>query len=419
MTEKKLTSALMLAPPAALLFTTPINHTKTLMLLMLALSLGLGIYTWRREKLSPPRFTLPALAAWIGICVLSLSWSLDVDETISELKNEIFYGMVAFFSMYWLSQSERAWRVNLISLCAGLFFIFGLILATGQWRWASETMWDWGHGYALFSTYLATLAPLLIVLLTGRPFRYSRAIGILALITILIAATLNTNRMLFITLGATLCLGTGLLTWRYARSVSKTRLVIGLVISAAIFILAANHALKLRLPQANMSTTEIVEYYKDKAPRTTIWAYWLERVSEEPWTGVVGYGRRIMNHGISHDDRPDWNELWFGHAHNLFLDMAAQIGLPGLLAFVAVILSLFLHFWKFYRSPDPELSGVGLSGVCLVMAVMLKNQTDDTFSNSMSLFFWALAGMILGYGTYLQGRLDTRPRQVDDRDAHP
>jgi putative inorganic carbon (HCO3(-)) transporter len=68
------------------------------------------------------------------------------------------------------------------------------------------------------------------------------------------------------------------------------------------------------------------------------------------------------------------------HVHNLFLQIAVDLGLPGLIAWLSILLVLFTASWNLYRSGrkrnDPWAAGLGAGFFCSLLALVLHGLTD-------------------------------------------
>jgi O-antigen ligase len=85
----------------------------------------------------------------------------------------------------------------------------------------------------------------------------------------------------------------------------------------------------------------------------------------------------------------------------MFLDYGIQMGVPGILAFAFLFACVIREFLRLYRSSNLNVALIGVAGMAIVAAVILKSATDDQFIRHNALLFWALVGMGLGYGTRL------------------
>ena len=112
--------------------------------------------------------------------------------------------------------------------------------------------------------------------------------------------------------------------------------------------------------------------------------------------GRMGQTKQFAEH---FDNKP----LWV-HAHNMFLDYGIQMGVPGILAFAFLFACVIREFMSLYRSPHLNVALIGITGIAIVAAVILKSTTDDQFVRHNALLFWAVVGMGLGYGARLGAR---------------
>ncbi len=86
------------------------------------------------------------------------------------------------------------------------------------------------------------------------------------------------------------------------------------------------------------------------------------------------------------------------HAHNLFLQTWIELGLPGLLVFLAVIVILIqCSFTFFKKSMDGKMKSgkyLSLAGFCGIMGVLLQGLTDYIWYNyRVYLMFWIVIGL--------------------------
>jgi O-antigen ligase len=128
-------------------------------------------------------------------------------------------------------------------------------------------------------------------------------------------------------------------------------------------------------------------------PRPAMWRGWAEHVTERPWVGI-GFGKAVPGEYLQarHPDLPaPGGMIYWDHAHNLFLNTLMQTGAIGVLLLLWLFGALA---WRFAqaRSTRPAQAWAGLA---LVVALLVKNATDDFMRDSVALCFWALAGYLL------------------------
>lgn len=86
------------------------------------------------------------------------------------------------------------------------------------------------------------------------------------------------------------------------------------------------------------------------------------------------------------------------HAHNLFLQTCIEIGLPGLLVFLAVIVVFMQCSFSFFKKcMDGRMKSgkfLSLAGFCGIMGVLLQGLTDYIWYNyRVYLLFWMVIGL--------------------------
>lgn len=397
-----------LVPAGIFLFILPFTHTVALRLLALFTAFGIALWQWWPARTPGLPGSLPAwrwIAYWALLPIALAAASRDPAYSIGEWKTEVVYGMLALTTFFIMVRSEIRLRQAIGVLLAAFLVLTVWAIAArlhyGMWNEASRF-----GGTGTFSTYLVTVMPILAV--AGAMRLGGRRTG--ALIALLAALGFATGlftgqRGLWMAIAAqaialvVILRMTGL--WRPRIAVFPIVLVLILILSFAAMQLAST----LRFGTgagfgADTSTGSGQVIGVDSKPGANIqndprlanWWQVLERVAQEPVTGH-GFGRGMMAKAYPEmKDPPDM----FWHAHNLVLDYAIQLGVPGLVAILGVFGALLMHWTRLARSADPVVRAIGMAGVLLVVGVFARNLTNDFFQRDLSLLFWALTGMLAG-----------------------
>ncbi|OGA16862.1 MAG: hypothetical protein A3G25_20310 [Betaproteobacteria bacterium RIFCSPLOWO2_12_FULL_63_13] len=356
-------------------------------------------FTLQESTLIPP-ILIPYLLwmAWTGA---SLVWSLEPELSRKEFTNELAYTLVAFWFCYLAGQAPGAARALGYGLGAG---VAGVSLVA-----AYDYLFDRGHYEAGFhggsgnlTSALITLIPcLLLVVWLSREKVVSARAGVLALVCVglgVLGAYTTLNRTIWIALSIQLCLAGALILWRSRddRGRRKRKLIGTAVVATVIAI-----AVVVTVAQVQQQRRELLRQQPGKEamadpkndPRLRVWPYVIDIVSERPWLGS-GYGRGIARRAL-HEKFPD-REIW--HAHNLFLETAIQVGIPGVALLFALISMTAAHGVQYFRSRDPIRAACGIAVLCIVLGMLLRNMTDVLWVRQNSLLYWGIVGMLFGIG---------------------
>ena len=84
------------------------------------------------------------------------------------------------------------------------------------------------------------------------------------------------------------------------------------------------------------------------------------------------------------------------HAHNQFLEMAAEVGVIGGLLFVGVFAVILWRAWKAFRASHDPLLGGAVAGVVAFLITCLVGQ--PLFYNVVAYPFWMVLGVVLAGG---------------------
>lgn len=134
------------------------------------------------------------------------------------------------------------------------------------------------------------------------------------------------------------------------------------------------------------------------ALRLALWESSRAMVEEHPLLGV-GWGSYFLAY-------PDYNffiqdaQVLIFHAHNLFLDIPAETGLPGGILYFVFFFGQAYFSWKLYKRSSGDTKALSLAGLLMVIAIAASGMADHVlFARSVSFCFWSLCALSLS-GTH-------------------
>ncbi|MBN2201790.1 O-antigen ligase family protein [bacterium] len=186
-----------------------------------------------------------------------------------------------------------------------------------------------------------------------------------------------------------------LLHWRIAENRSRA-LFRGLIVLAVIstVLWALRDFILLRFTG---------EDYGSAQSRIPMMQIALGMIREFPWLGV---GLNNYTLSMAPFDPTGLTLEFFHPVHNVYLQLAAEIGLPGLAAFLAFIAGLYIRTLSSLSSPLPDRSKQLLIGCISGVTGLLIHHTvnNATIDSEAFLVFWIFAAAIIA----LSGRPETQ-----------
>ena len=134
--------------------------------------------------------------------------------------------------------------------------------------------------------------------------------------------------------------------------------------------------------------------------RFALWESTIAMIEEHPLLGV-GWGSYYLAY-------PDYNffiqdeHVLIFHAHNMYLNMLAEVGIIGGAAFLLTFFAQGFLCWKLYRGKASLFTRtLGLGGLLMVMAIAVLSMSDHVlFGRSISFCFWSLSALCVGSGDW-------------------
>ena len=126
--------------------------------------------------------------------------------------------------------------------------------------------------------------------------------------------------------------------------------------------------------------------------RQDLWPWAVQAISDFPFTGIgLGAFREAARRLYPLPLSPD---IDFAHAHNVFLQVALDVGLPGLIAYVAILLVCVAVAWQLAKS-EQALRAISLGLLASLAAFHVYGLADTLALGSKSaVLLWAIFGLL-------------------------
>jgi len=176
-----------------------------------------------------------------------------------------------------------------------------------------------------------------------------------------------------------------------ARNFTLKRVAIVAIVAVGLAALVAFQVLHRAAPPSSVDASAVLQSETRQDPRWPVWKRVVADIASSPWTGA-GFGLRSFNlkyEGKVVFDGPFW------HAHNMLLNKAVQMGVPGAVVFLCLFWAVPWRVRYCLNSGVMERS-IALAVIALACGVFAKNMTDDFFTRDGALLYWLLAGATLG-----------------------
>ena len=342
-----------------------------------------------------PRPLVITALAWFTLCVASLAWSVDPGYTLQEIRRELLYGAIAFVVFFVGSREPAYLHLWVKTLLAG-----ALILGVGEWLRllmpAVALVQKASMEPGPFSTHVLMIAPLLVIVVWPPPTGMGKSVSftLAAGVALIAAGMAGESRILWLALAiavvvafATFWVDTP--SHHPARNAARRAFLLALAALTVLMAISAEY--KLRYYPRAVTAVESLAYDE----RQFVWEAASRKILGAPWLGH-GYGREIVAQDIQKAMATAGSINRLNHGHNVFLDVALQLGALGVIVFAALMGAVAWALAALLRREGG--TALAIAGLALLAGYLVKNFTDDFFFRPSSLIFWAIAGMLLGIG---------------------
>ncbi|MDP1884765.1 MAG: O-antigen ligase family protein [Candidatus Moranbacteria bacterium] len=200
----------------------------------------------------------------------------------------------------------------------------------------------------MFSFYLGLLAPLAFGLMLEQKKRRWLAIGAFSVIFLADILTFSRGGYLGLAAGSVFV---GILSWRRINRPSK--IAVGVILALGLLIITIPSPVSQRL----VSSFNLKE--GSNQGRLAMWRKAVDVIRENPSVGVG-----IGNYPLEVKPTATYRDPIY--AHNTYLDIAAETGIPNMLIWIGILAVTFFGFWK--KSKKESLFFFGLASLVIFAA---------------------------------------------------
>ncbi len=126
--------------------------------------------------------------------------------------------------------------------------------------------------------------------------------------------------------------------------------------------------------------------------RVEVWRWAVAAVADFPFTGTgLGTFRQVVRRLYPLNVQPDYD---IAHAHNIFLQTALDVGLPGLIIYLAILIIALVLGWQVAKA-DIQLRPYALGLMGCLTAVHIFGMADAlALGSKTGLVFWIILGLL-------------------------
>ncbi len=317
-----------------------------------------------------------------------------------------------------------AWGIAFLCILGVGVTVVGL-LGIQQWSWKVGSLRDLGEKIPLLlpslpedvgtpgvnpnhlAGVLTLYLPFSFALVLGWPFRQRVIWSSFPLLILSLAFLALMGSALLITQSRSGWIGslTGLLSlpvlaaWtarrRWERVVGiALLLIIAVALTVGLRKIGPENALRIVYDPESQSEVENLTGPIRMDDRIEIWSRALDAIRDFPFTGcglgsfhrMVWVLHPLFRHPLGTD---------IGHAHNIFLQTALDLGIPGLVAYLALLLVAGAVCWNVARQGDPLTRPLAIGLAAGLLALHTYGMTDAlALGSKPAVVFWFALGLI-------------------------
>jgi putative inorganic carbon (HCO3(-)) transporter len=372
---------------------------------LLPWALGVAGLLWIIRYLAYGYLSIRTSADW-PIALLALMSLINVwASVLPDVTLWTVYRLLTGIALYyvivnWVTTTDRLRWLSQLTVIIGLLLALAALISV---KWTAE-----GELFRVFALLydrlpllmsdtinpnvmagaLVVLFPcaLSLLLFGGSQFSWPQWVllgaGALLMLGVLI---LTQSRGGWMGLGASLMIIT-LLRWRWGKWLILVIAAAGMLVIRWLGVVPVLNALMLNNSLGGLDT------------RLEVWSRALYMIEDFPITGI-GMGLFEEVAGVLYPFFTTSQDV--PHAHNLFLQVAVDMGVPGLIAWLAIWMLAILGAWQVYRygrsMSNRMLTGLGVGLLCGQIALAVHGMVDAVTWGAVrvSVMPWAIWGLTM------------------------
>jgi putative inorganic carbon (HCO3(-)) transporter len=387
----------------------------------LLVALAVCILFWVIRFTAYRRFSIRTPIDWSAILLFLAVLVTLLNTAMPELTNQqslrLLTGIFLFYSIANWAGTEKDLRI----LVNGTALV-GLVLALSapfSVQWSTDKMpalpgliyerftlvfSDWVHPNVLAGSLILILPiTFSLVLFNWRQLNWlERLINSMASIIMLVMIVLTQSRGSWIAVASMVFIAL-LINWR------RTWIGIILIVMVSIALIY------------NFGITSIIESLVsnptigDLNNRIEIWFRALYMIQDFPFTGIGMGLYKVTAEALYPFSQT--SSAGIPHAHNLFLQVGVDLGIPGLVAWLSILVLILVLSWQLYRKGrivSSWAAGVGAGLLLSQFALILHGLTDSvTWGMVRSApIVWGIWGIAAASSSIFSKQMSTQNRQI-------
>ena len=399
----------------------PIKTLTFSLLVIVGLMLwGFNILKKEELKIISNPLNIPVLS-FIIICVLSLIWSNSPFISLKELPLFLAGPLLYFIIVNDIYNERQINRIiSAILIMGGLFGIYGIL----QYNGIDFSFWigNYGRGKVFglfgnvgyFAEYLILPLPIAISLFLVSKNKTIKILLLIGILTMASTITLTFTRTSYLSLVISFIFMLLLFVISRGKRLFKENKKIFIVILTAIVLIVSLFVIPTSLNEKGTILSKIKERVSisqlgsefSTGRRVAIWKYTIPMIKDYPLlgSGIGSFKYNSLRYQAEFFDQGD-NRALYPHGlaektHNEYLQLAAELGIIGLIIFIWLIFAYFYYGLKILkREKERYKQGVIIGLMGSVMAFLIDSifwfPLHHSFTSSL---FWLCLGLLVVMG---------------------